>query len=58
MQTDQVSHRSSEHEAAQHDRGDTVAARPAPTVGPLGGIVFSALCAGTYVAVVAALVVS
>jgi len=58
MRTEQPSQQGDTHEAGEPSPGDTVAAvRPVPTVGPLGGIVFSGLCLGSYVAVVAALVV-
>jgi hypothetical protein len=60
MQPLEASNQSAAHTAAR-DHGDmTASARPipAPMVGPLGGIVFSALCLATYVAVVVAVAMS
>jgi hypothetical protein len=60
MQTVEASHPSAPHETATRDCDMPASSRPttAPSVGPLGGIVFSALCLASYVALVVAVAVS
>jgi hypothetical protein len=57
MQTVEPAHQNATHESATSDHSATAAsarptANPASTVGPLGGIVFSALCFASYAAVI------
>jgi hypothetical protein len=61
MQPIQASDQSAAHATVMRDPSDTPATArpsPAPPVGPLGGIVFSALCLATYLAVVVAVAMS
>lgn len=55
MQTVEAPHQSATHHTAKSDHSETAASvrpNPASTVGPLGGIVFSALCFASYAAVI------
>lgn len=55
MQNVEAPHHSATQQEPNSDQSDTAASarpNPASTVGPLGGIVFSALCFASYAAVV------